>query len=144
MSVVLAPTEYLKCVRKERHAKCRRGAEVAFVVVDRERQWALLGQKLQLMSKWINANIVDGKSWNRVSTTGLWGSVGRVDGREWHKGRFKVRAVDLGRAIEEFERTRAAYSNSAVVASELGAYAIAASDQGGQWVCGVSPQSSVQ
>ena len=124
MSVILAPTERVSCVRKERYAKRRGRSEVAFVVIDRERQWVLLGQKLQLLSKWINAYVVDDKPWNRVSTTGLWGSVDRTDGREWHKGRFRVRAFDLRRAAEEFERARTADVKSAVVASEPGAYAI--------------------
>jgi hypothetical protein len=128
MTTELAPTQRLAGVQKEPHAKRRRGAAVAYLVVDREGEWAILGQKLHLLSRWINDHVVDGSPWARVSTTGLWGSVDRTDGRHggWHKGRFRIRSVCLERAIEEWEATRTAYAKSAIVADQPSCYAICA------------------
>ena len=123
--LVLSPSQKLTGVRKEPHAKRRSEHPVAYVVVDKLGEWTLLGQKLQLIAAYINERIAD-ESFERVSTNGLWSNLDRNDGRVggWHKGRWRINAVELDRASDAFESKRVASGKSAIVAAEPSCYAI--------------------
>ena len=129
MPVVLSQTERLAGVHRERHTKQRNNSSVVYLVSDRQREWVVMGQKLPQLSAWINQNVTNnGNAWERVSTTGLWGNCDRVSGRVggWHKGRWRVKSVELGRASDEFEALRAESAKAVVVADDLKCYAICA------------------
>ena len=66
--VTLARTERLASVRKEPFAKRRNRNAVCYLIIDREREWILLAQKIPLLSAWINENVAS-EDWSRVSTT---------------------------------------------------------------------------
>lgn len=122
---VLAPAERLAAVRKEPFAKRRKQNAVCYMVIDRQGEWTLLGQKIKALSAAINQHVAD-EAWARVSTTGLWGSCDVTDSRigGWHKGRWRIRSISLDSATAEFEAQRAASKQSAVVAHEPSCYAI--------------------
>ena len=125
--LVLSPNEKLTGVRKERHAKLKRRCDrpVAYLVIDKLGEWTLLGQKLSSISMYINQHIADA-SYDRVTKNGLWSNVDRSDGRVggWHKGRWRIAAVDLDRASDVFETKRVASVKAAIIAAEPSAYAI--------------------
>ena len=91
--------------------------DIVYLVVDRSREWVILCQSLPLVVKWINENISNGDSWDRVTVTGLFESLNRTDGRNggWHKGRFRVCSVPLTQSRDVFEGVRTNYANAAVV-----------------------------
>ena len=124
---VLAPNQTLTGVCKEPHAKRRSEHPVAYVVVDKLGEWTLIAQKLPLLAAYINERIAV-EPFERVSTNGLWYNLDRNDGRVggWHKGRWRIHAVELDRASEAFELRRAASGKSAIVATEPSCYAICA------------------
>ena len=73
---VLAPTESLAAVSREPFAKRRNQSAVCYLIIDREGEWTLMGQKIALLSTWINQHVAN-EQWARVSTTGLWGELRR-------------------------------------------------------------------
>ena len=125
IGVVLTSEQSLKGVRKERHAKRRSDRDVAYLVVDRLGEWTLLGQKLPLLTAWINEHAA-GAECDRVSVNGLWSNLDRSDGRVggWHKGRWRINAVDLERASDAFESKRASSAKAALIAGEPSCYAL--------------------
>jgi hypothetical protein len=126
-SVVLQPSQRLAGVRKEWHTRKQGGKDVAYVVSDRLGEYALISQKLALLTQWINEQ-ADCKG-SRISTTALYEGADRGsetrDG-EYVKGRWKVRTVDLDKASEEFERARQASSRGTIVAAEPSCYVVCA------------------
>ena len=79
---VLVPhSARLASVKKEWHTRKRRGREVAYIAISRDRSWALLSQKLSLLSEWINSNLTEGEPCSKVSTNGLYENVDCTDGR---------------------------------------------------------------
>ena len=124
---MLSPTERLTGIRRERYTKPRSGRDIAYVVCDRLGQMEFIGQKIPLLVAAINEAVGEGQ-YARVSVNGLWESVDRTDGRAgpWCKGRWRVRAVSLEHACEEFERERVAHDRAAVVAGQPSRYAIRA------------------
>jgi hypothetical protein len=124
---VLAPSERLAAIRKEKYTKPRGGRDVAYLVCDRLGKLELIGQKLPLLVAAINAN-VGGEPWARVSVNGLWESVDRSDGRvgPWCKGRWRVKSVELEKACQEYEGERAAHETAVIVAGQPSCYAICA------------------
>ena len=126
-TVVLQPTQRLAGVRKEWHTRRQGGKDVAYVVSDRLGEYAVISQKLALLTQWINAQ-ADSKG-SRISTTALYEGADRGsetrDG-EYVKGRWKVRTVDLDKASEEFERARQASSRGTIVAAEPSCYVVCA------------------
>ena len=122
---VLAPTESLAAVSREPFAKRRNQSAVCYLIIDREGEWTLMGQKIALLSTWINQHVAN-EQWARVSTTGLWGNCDVTNGRVggWHKGRWRIRSVDMNRATAEFEALRLASKRAVVVAGAPACYAV--------------------
>ena len=120
---VLAPTESLAAVSREPFAKRRNQSAVCYLIIDREGEWTLMGQKIALLSTWINQHVAN-EQWARVSTTGLWGNCDVTNGRVggWHKGRYRVRRMPLADSAPEFEAVRARCSHAAVVAARPTGY----------------------
>ena len=112
-AVVLSSTQRL--ARAHRTAK----RDVAYLVVDRQREWAILAMSLPKLARFINDNLSSGQAWDRVSVTGLFESLNREDGRHggWHKGRYRVRRMPLADSAPEFEAVRARCAHAAVVAA---------------------------
>ena len=126
-SLVLAENERLTGIRKERYTKPRDGRDVAYLVCDRLGQVGFLAQKLRPLVQVINQH-VETEAWARVSVNGLWESIDRTDGKvgPWVKGRWKVRSVDLERAVDGFEQERAVHNRAVIVADSTSCYAITA------------------
>lgn len=124
---VLAASEKLAGIRKEKYTKPRSGRDIAYVVCDRLGRLEFIGQKLPLLAAAINQHVGD-EQWARVSVNGLWECVDRCTGRTgpWCKGRWRVKSVDLERACEEYERERAAHDQAVIVAGQPSCYAICA------------------
>ena len=122
---VLATSERLASVRKEPFAKRRNSTPVCYLVIDRCGEWTLMGQKIPLLSAWINDHVAS-EAWSRVSTTGLWGNCDVTDGRTggWHKGRWRIKSVELDAATSEFESVRVGSKRAALIANEPSCYAI--------------------
>ena len=114
----------LSTVKKEWHTRKRKGREVAYIAISRDRSWALLSQKLSLLSEWINNNLTDDEPWSKVSTNGLYENVDCIDGRAggWHKGIWRISSVDLESVCDTFEKVRGGCVNAAVVASQPECY----------------------
>ena len=112
-AVVLSSTQRL--------ARAHKGAkrDVAYLVVDRQREWAIFATSLPRLARFINDNLSSGHAWDRVSVTGLFESLNREDGRHggWHKGRYRVRRMPLADSAPEFEAVRARCAHAAVVAA---------------------------
>ena len=123
---VLAPAERLAAVRKEPFAKRRKQHAVCYI--DRQGEWTMLGQKIQALSAAINQHVAN-ESWARVSTTGLWGNCDVTDSRigGWHKGRWRIKSIDLDSATSKFEAQRVVSKQSAVVGDVPSCYAIQSS-----------------
>ena len=122
---VLVPhSARLASVKKEWHTRKRRGREVAYIAISRDRSWALLSQKLSLLSEWINSNLTEGEPCSKVSTNGLYENVDCTDGRAggWHKGIWRITSVDLERVCDTFEKVLGGCVNAAVVASQPECY----------------------
>ena len=115
--VHLPSSKRLASVRKEWHTRKRDGKDVVYLAVSRDREWAILTQKLPLLASYINENLTDGSPWSRVTTNGLWENVDRTGGRVggWHKGMWRVASLDLGAACDAFENARRAASKAAIV-----------------------------
>ena len=124
---VLAPTERLTGIRKEKWTKPRGGRDVAYVVCDRLGELEFIAQKLPLLVAAINEH-VGSEPWARVSVNGMYECVDRTDGRTgpWCKGRWRVKSVDLASAVDEYERERAAHDRAVIVADQPACYAIRA------------------
>ena len=124
---VLAPTERLAGIRKEKWTKPRGGRDVAYLVCDRLGQLEFLAQKMPLLCDAINRH-VEAQAWAKVSVNGLYESVDRTDGRTgpWCKGRWRVKSVDLEAAVGEYERERASHERAVIVADQPACYAICA------------------
>ena len=127
-TLVLAPSETLAAIRKEKYTKPRGGRNIAYVVCDRLGKLSLIGQKLPLLAAAINDSVGD-EVWARVSVNGLWESVDRSDGRAgpWCKGRWRVKSVELERACQEYEKERASHERAVVMTREPSCYVIRAS-----------------
>ena len=122
---MLAPTQRLTGVHKEWHTRKQQGQDVCYVATDRLGEWTVITQKLPLLAAWINDTLGD-EPGARVSTTALYHGVGREDSRvgAWVKGRWKVRAVGLDRATDEFNSERRGMG--VVVAAEPTCYVVRA------------------
>ena len=105
---VLDSTQKLVRVRKEWHSQKRHGEDAVWVVMDRERRYAIMAQRLQAISDFINTHLSDGSKASVVSMKGMYDM---VDGQQranggWHKGRWSVSAVALEDASRTFESLR--------------------------------------
>ena len=123
--------ETLVGVRKERYTKPRAGRSAAFLVQDRLGKWTLVGQKLRLIAAAISEHASEDDPWATVSTNGLWGSIGRVNGKAgpFLKGRWMVTAVDLDEAGHAFERSRQAHERCIVVCDDFDRYLVTRSSK---------------
>ena len=113
-SVIVMPHQNLSGpVPKDQFAK----KNVAYIATDRGQDWVILCQSLPLLAKWINANLSCGEPWDKVSTTGLFENLNRSGGRNggWHKGRWRIKSVDLDSATAEFEALRSESKQAALV-----------------------------
>ena len=124
---VLAPSERLAGIRKEKYTKPHGGKAIAYIISDRLGELEFLGQKLERLCSAINQHVGD-EQWARVSVNGLWESIDRTTGRTgpWCKGRWRVTSVELERACEEYERERTRHIQSMIVADQPSCYAICA------------------
>ena len=106
------------------HVKGVTKRDVAYLVFDRQREWAIFATSLPKLARFINDNLSSGQAWDRVSVTGLFESLNREDGRHggWHKGRYRVRRVPLADSAPQFEAVRASCAHAAVVAARPGGY----------------------
>lgn len=80
-------------INKEWHARKRGGKDVCWLVIDREKEYVFLAQKLVAIANYINSILSDGSKSNVVSMQGMYTN---VDGTEklnggWHKGRWGVK-----------------------------------------------------
>ena len=124
--VHIPQSKRLAGITKEWHTRRRNGRDVAYVAVSRDKSWALLTQKLPLLTQFINENLTNGEPWSRVTTNGLWENIDRTDGRNGghHKGLWRVTSVELDAACDAFEDMRGAFANAAVVASQPECYSV--------------------
>ena len=116
-TVMLQPSQRLTGVHKEWHTRKQRGKDVAYIVSDRLGEYALITQKLPLLTQFINER-ADHKG-ARISTTALYVGADRSkesrDGA-YIKGRWKLQTVmDLKEATKEFERARKENVHSVIV-----------------------------
>ena len=116
MAMVLKPQEKLTGVKKEYHVRKHRGKNVCYMILDREQHFVLFGQKLPLLTEYINSNIVTDPCF-KVSTPGLYmlldSTHGRVGG--YHKMRWRVSSIPLERGADVLENVRHLYENVIVV-----------------------------
>ena len=112
-AMVLSSTQRLS----RAHAKGVTKRDVAYLVFDRQREWAIFATSLPKLARFINDNLSSGQAWDRVSVTGLFESLNREDGRHggWHKGRWRVMSVDLESASDTFEAVRKDHELAAVI-----------------------------
>ena len=68
---LLAPTERLVGIRKEKYTKPRGGRDIAYVVCDRLGRLELIGQKLPLLVQAINQHVEAGEPWGDPLRTRL-------------------------------------------------------------------------
>lgn len=114
----LKPDERLAGVRKEKHTRMRDGRASCYVILDRYGKVLVLTQKLPVASSFINSTLVNpSEQWSRVTTNGLWEIINQTGGRVggWHKGRFRVMAVELDKATSCFESLRPNHETAAVL-----------------------------
>ena len=79
-----------------------RARGVVYLLLDRHKEWLLLCQKLPIAAKFINSDVI-GSRIERVNTTSLYEIANTTT---IHKLRWRVRMVQLGEAVEQFERER--------------------------------------
>ena len=119
MAMMLKPQEKLKAITKEWHTRKHRGKNVCYLILDREQHFVLFGQKLPLLTDFINTNIVSDPCF-KVSTPGLYTLLDSTDGRTggYHKLRWRVSSIPLERGGEVLENIRHMYENVIVVGSQ--------------------------
>ena len=119
--LVLRANERLAAVGRDYHSK----SDQAYIVTDRFNEYVVMSQSLPLLAKWINSNVTCAEAWDRVTHTGLFENIDRIDGRNggFHKGRWRIKRVPLKASRRVFESERArGYGQAVVVASMPGSY----------------------
>lgn len=122
--VKLQSSSRLAVVRREWHARKRNGRDVCYIVISRDNTWALLSQKISLLSQMINTNLTPNEAWAKVSTNGLFENIDCTGGRGggWHKGNWRISSVDLDDACDAFDKVRGRCANALVVSSQPDCY----------------------
>ena len=116
--IQLSPHQRLGALPKDTHSK----RPVAYLLVDRLKEWCVLCQSLPLLAKWINENVSNGERCERVTVTGLFENMNKTNGSSggWHKGRYRVSTVSLGQdASNAFDSVRGDHKCAAVVGHRI-------------------------
>ena len=117
-AMYLDKSQHLARIKKEPHARNKKGQDICYVIMDRMGKIALCSQKLTAVTEFINTTLVrPDEPWTRVNTVGLWEIINQTGGRVggYHKGRFRVLSVDLESAPERFEEVRKEHEEAAVI-----------------------------
>ena len=98
--------------------------DVCYLAESRNNELLLICQSIPLLAQFINNNLSNGESWDKVSITGLFDAMGRRDGRYggYHKGKFRVRCVPLAHAAEQLESIRGTFVKALVIAGDPQSY----------------------
>ena len=112
-AVEVAEDKQLVHIHKEWHSRKRDGKDICWLVIDREKEYMILAQKLAVIADYINATLTEPSKANIVSMQGMYLCVDGSDKSNggWHRGRWRVKHADLanGDAVELFESMRRMY-----------------------------------
>ena len=117
---VLQPTEKLTKLRPDwKVRRTRDGDHRVFLCEDRVARQLLLAQKVTLLAEHLSKLAADRSS--RISTTSLYNIISN-DGSGlnggYSKHRYKVTALPLRQAVEEFEAARSSFDSAVVLGSK--------------------------
>ena len=118
---VLHEGERIEHVNREYHTR-RPGA---YIITDKLGQYLIMSQKLNLLCKLINNQLLNAESqYDRVSTTALYDVADNKNNRlgGWTKGRWRVEKHSLESAGDRFEAERQRGFKSAMIVGDLGCY----------------------
>ena len=92
--------------------------DVCYLAESRHKDLLLLCQSIPLLAQFINSNLSNGESWDKVSVAGLFDAVNRRGGRHggYHKGKFRISSIPLDEASNMLESVRGDYERAVVVA----------------------------
>ena len=117
MAIVLKPQEKLTGIKKEYHVRKHHGRNVVYAILDRQKEYCLLGQKIASITDYINNNIITDEPCFKVSTPGLYlmlDTNGPANSG-YHKMRWKIMSFDIDKGAEVLEEVRNEYSNVVLV-----------------------------
>ena len=121
-SVYLKPEERVAKILPDYHVRKQQGQLWGYVVEDKQQEWCILSQKLQLICDHINTLVKDRP--DKVSLTGLYDILSVLDDNPrsrtgaYSKHRWKVRRFTLDELANAFEETRGkGFQHSIVLAS---------------------------